>query len=191
MREVLRVREMQSRNISSIQTLFQSRLMTLEHLLKSAQTHFSSESFLQQRIAADMLPFGTQIAFTCNQPHNFSLWCDGKPLNNLDPEVVSLAQAYTHIEDTKELLSGISAKDEKLDEIGRIDLGQGFYVELSGIDLGQGFYVELSGIAYVNDFLIPNFYFHMVTAYDILRMAGVPIGKRDYMIHLVPFVKQA
>ena len=29
-------------------------------------------------------------------------------------------------------------------------------------------------------FSMPNFYFHVVTAYDILRMRGVPIGKRDY-----------
>jgi hypothetical protein len=29
-------------------------------------------------------------------------------------------------------------------------------------------------------FSMPNFYFHVVTAYDILRMQGVPIGKRDY-----------
>lgn len=170
---------MQSQNISSIQTLFQSRLMTLEHLLNSAHTHFSgSESFLQQRIAADMLPLGTQIAFTCNQPRNFALWCDDKPANNLNPEVTSLTQAYAHIANTKELLSSISAKDAKLDEITRIDLGQSLYA-------------ELSGSAYVNDFLIPNFYFHLVTAYDILRMINVPIGKRDYMLHLVPFIRQA
>ena len=66
---------MQSQNTESIKALFQSRLTTLEHLLKSAQTHFKgSELFLQKRIAADMLPFGTQIAFTCNQPRNFALW---------------------------------------------------------------------------------------------------------------------
>ena len=29
-------------------------------------------------------------------------------------------------------------------------------------------------------FPIPNFYFHVVTAYDVLRMRGVPVGKRDY-----------
>ncbi len=169
---------MQSRNIDSIRTLFQSRLTTLEHLLKSAQTHFSgSESFLQTRIAADMLPFGTQIAFTCNQPRNFSLWCEGKPMNNLDPEVKSLTQAYEHISNTQELLSGINAEDTKLAEVTRIDLGQNLYAELPGRN-------------YADDFLIPNFYFHMVTAYDILRMAGVPIGKRDYMMHLMPFVRQ-
>ena len=29
-------------------------------------------------------------------------------------------------------------------------------------------------------FLLPNFHFHAVTAYDILRSRGVPLGKRDY-----------
>ena len=170
---------MPSQTIGSIQTLFQSRLTTLEHLLKSAQAHFSdSESFLQERLAADMLPFGTQIAFTCNQPRNFALWCDGKPANNLDPEVISLTQAYEHITHTKGLLLGIHVEDAKLAEVTRIDLGPSLYA-------------EMSGNAYVHDFLIPNFYFHMVTAYAILRMAGAPIGKQDYMMHLMPFVRQA
>jgi hypothetical protein len=167
---------MPSHNIDSIQTIFQSRLTTLEHLLNLAQTHFNgSESFWQKRIAADMLPFGTQIAFTCNQPRNFALWCDSKPMDNLDPEVPSLAQAYEHIANTKKLLSAINADDEKLNEVTRIDLAPGVYIEM----VGQ---------AYVNDFLMPNFYFHFVTAYDILRMAGVAIGKKDYMMHLVPFL---
>ncbi len=170
---------MQSQSIDSVKNTFQSRLTTLEHLLESAQTHFSgSESFLQMRIATDMLPFGTQVAFTCNQPRNFALWCNGKPMDNLDPDVASLGQAHEHITNTQELLSSINIGAEKLGEITRIDLNQGLYIEMSGLD-------------YINDFLIPNFYFHLVTAYDILRMAGVPIGKRDYMMHLVPFLQQA
>ncbi len=167
---------MQNQNIDSIQSLFHSRLLTLEHLLKSAQTHFGNdESFLQERIATDMLPFGTQVAFTCNQPHNFALWCNEKQASNLDPEVTSLAQAHEHIANTNKLLSDIKAGDEKLTEVKRIDLGESLYVELLGSE-------------YVNEFLISNFYFHMVTAYDILRMVGVPIGKRDYMKHLLPLV---
>ncbi|MEM9005418.1 MAG: DUF1993 domain-containing protein [Cyanobacteria bacterium P01_F01_bin.86] len=169
---------MPSQTIDAITTIFQSRLTTLGHLLKVAQTHFSeSDSFLQERIIADMLPFGTQIAFTCNQPRNFALWCDGQPMDNLDPEVISLAKAHEHIANTKELLLAITVEDQKLNETTRIGLGQGAYL-------------ELSGNSYVNDFLMPNFYFHMVTAYDILRMLGVPIGKRDYMMHLVPLLKQ-
>ena len=164
-------------NIDFIKTIFHTRLTTLDHLLKSAQTHFKeSESFLQERTTTDMFPFGTQVAFTCNQPRNFALWCDSKPMDNLDPKVLSLAQAHEHIANTKELLSAIKTKDEKLNEITRIDLGEDLYI-------------EMTGNAYVNDFLMPNFYFHLVTAYDILRIAGVPIGKRDYMMHLVPFLK--
>lgn len=56
------------------------------------------------------------------------------------------------------------------------------------IDLIQN--VELTGSVYVNQFLIPNFYFHLVTAYNILRMAGVTIGKKDYMMHLMPLVRK-
>ncbi len=169
---------MKNQAIDSIQTLFQSRLATLEHLLETAQAHFEGESFLQERIVADMLPFGTQIAFTCNQPRNFALWCEGKPANNLDQEVTSLAQAFEHIANTQHLLAGIRAEDDKLTEVSRIDLGESLYLELSGRD-------------YINEFLMPNFYFHLVTAYDILRMVGVSIGKRDYMMHLVPFLKQS
>ena len=169
---------MANQTIKSSQTLFESRLTTLEHLLKMGQAHFGDDtSFLQRRIVADMLPFGTQIAFTCNQPRNFSLWCHHKPADNLNPEVNSLSVAYEHIANTKALLSNISADDTQLTEISRIDLGPDLYL-------------ELSGSAYVHEFLIPNFYFHMVTAYDILRMAGVPIGKRDYMMHLVPLLKK-
>ena len=169
---------MPSQNIDLIRTLFQSRLATLEHLLKSAQAHFGDdESFLQQRIAADMFPLGTQIAFTCNQPRNFALWCDSKPANNLDPDVTSLAQAFEYIANTNERLSSIDAEDAKL-------------VEVTRIDLGESLYLELSGSSYIHEFLIPNFYFHLVTAYDILRMVGVPIGKRDYMMHLVPFIRK-
>lgn len=35
--------------------------------------------------------------------------------------------------------------------------------------------------AFVLSFSLPNFYFHATTAYDILRMKGVPVGKRDFM----------
>ena len=170
---------MPGQTISSLQVLFQSRLTTLEHLLKTAQAHFGdSEGFLEQRIAADMLPLGTQVAFTCNQPRNFALWCEDKPADNLDRNVTSLAQAYDHIANTKALLGGIQAEDAKLSDQTQITLGQNLSLEMSG---GE----------YVNEFLMPNFYFHLVTAYDILRMAGVPIGKRDYMLHLAPFIKQA
>lgn len=170
---------MESQKIAAIQNIFSSRLDTLSHLLKVAESHFADdvESLLQRRIAPDMFPFGTQIVFTCNQPRNFALWCLGQPANNLNPDVASLTEARSHILSTQELLSRIDVSDAKLSEIHRLALGQGLYA-------------ELSGLSYVDDFLMPNFYFHMTTAYDIMRMVGAPIGKRDFMMHLIPFVKQ-
>jgi uncharacterized protein len=169
---------MESQKIKALQNIFSSRLDTLNHLLTVAENHFGDNvnSGLQRRIAPDMFPFSTQIVFTCNQPRNFALWCLGQSADNLPPDVASLSEARGHIASTKELLASINVDDSTLLEIKRIELGQGLYA-------------ELSGFSYVDDFLMPNFYFHMTTAYDILRMVEAPIGKRDFMMHLLPFVK--
>ncbi len=37
------------------------------------------------------------------------------------------------------------------------------------------------GLTYIQHFVLPNFYFHVATAYNILRHNGVDIGKRDYL----------
>ncbi len=169
---------MSSERIQSILSIFTSRLDTLGQLLVRAQENFADASFLQHRLAPDMAPFGTQIAYTCNQARNFALWTQGKPADNLDPDVVSIEQARIHLRDTQALLAQVSAEDSKLAERTRIDLAPGLYAEMTGHE-------------YVDHFLVPNFYFHLVTAYGILRMSGVAIGKRDYMQHLLPRVRQA
>jgi uncharacterized protein len=169
---------MENQKIIALKNIFSSRLDTLNHLLGVGENHFADDldTLLQRRIAPDMLPFGTQIVFTCNQPRNFALWCLGQPDNNLNPDVTSITEARRHISSTQELLASIEVVDTQLPEAKRIDFGQGLYL-------------ELSGLSYVDDFLMPNFYFHLTTAYDILRMAGAPIGKRDFMMHLVPLIK--
>ena len=169
---------MENQKITALQNIFSSRLDTLSHILDVAESHFADdvEALFQLRIAPDMLPFSTQIAFVCNQPRNFALWCLGQSASNLNPAVSSLIEARGHISSTKELLATINVSDSKLSVINRLELGQGLYA-------------ELSGLSYVDDFLMPNFYFHITTAYNILRMAGIPIGKRDFMMHLVPSLK--
>ncbi len=50
------------------------------------------------------------------------------------------------------------------------------------ITLGSGDAARhLTGSSYVQTFVLPNFFFHVTTAYDILRHNGVSIGKRDYL----------
>ncbi len=111
-----------------------------------------------------------QIAFTYNQPRNFAQWCANQPMDNLDSCVESLDKALEHINNTKQLLLAAQCDDSKMLEVKRIELGQGSYI-------------DLPGTLYINDFLIPNFYFHMVTAYDILRHKCLDIGKPDCILH--------
>jgi uncharacterized protein len=42
----------------------------------------------------------------------------------------------------------------------------------------------LRGGDYLDHFALPNFHFHMTTAYDILRHNGIPVGKMDYIVEL-------
>ena len=42
--------------------------------------------------------------------------------------------------------------------------------------------LKFSGLDYINQWAIPNFYFHVTTCYDILRANGIELGKRDFLI---------
>lgn len=164
--------------IAETKRIFTSRLDTLGHILGIGETQFANpDDFLGKRLADDMFPFSAQIAFACNQPRGFSQWCAGQPIDNLAPDsIATLDQAHATITQTRALLAAISAPDAKLDETKRIGLGPGRYCELPGHQ-------------YVADYLVPNLYFHITTAYAILRMLGAPVGKSDYMRFLAPHVK--
>lgn len=169
---------MPSNEIKEIQRIFITRLDTLSHVLDVAEKHFGDlKPIMAERLAPDMFPFGAQIALVCNQPRGFSQWCAGQAIDNLSIEVDSVDLARSHIRQTKELVTAITATDAKLDEVKRVGLGPGRYC-------------DLPARSYVNDYLIPNLYFHITTAYAIVRKLGAPIGKQDFMTVLAPFVKQ-
>lgn len=164
--------------IEDTKRIFRSRLETLEHILDIGETQFANpDDFLGKRLADDMYPFSAQVVFACNQPRGFAQWCAGQPIDNLAPDSITTAeQAHATIAQTRALVAAIDAADAKLDETKRIGLGPGRYCELPGHQ-------------YVSEYLLPNLYFHMTTAYAILRMIGAPIGKSDYMRFLAPHVK--
>ncbi len=169
---------MSNQEIAEIQRIFTTRLDVLAHILDCGEKHFGDFGpVLEERLAPDMFPFGTQIAVACNQPRGFSQWCAGRPVENLPREVESLDLARSHIRDTKARVAAIAVDDAKLDQTKRIGLGPGRYCELPGRQ-------------YVNDYLMPNFYFHVTTAYAILRKLGVPLGKGDFMTYLGAHVRQ-
>lgn len=163
--------------IAELKRIFISRLDTLDHILDVGEQHLPDlRAALQERLAPDMFPLGTQIALACNQPRGFSQWCGGHAIENLGREVDSVEQARSLIRQTRQLVAGIDAGDGKLDELKRIGLGPGRYCELPARQ-------------YVSEYLMPNLYFHITTAYAILRRLGVPLGKSDYMAFMAPHVK--
>jgi uncharacterized protein len=169
---------MGSTEIANIQHIFTTRLDTLDHIIDVAEKHLPDiDSLLNERLAPDMFPLGTQIAFACNQPLGFAQWCSGQLAENLDRNVLSIGVARSHIANTTALVRAVKANDSKLDQMKRTDLGPGLYC-------------ETPARLYVSDFLIPNFYFHITTTYAILRKLGVPLGKANFMAFLMPHVRQ-
>ena len=77
---------------------------------------------------------------------------------------------YERIEKTVELLRSVKREDFE----GKDDKEVRFKP-------GGGKEYVMTGTEYVVKFAVPNFMFHAVTAYDILRKEGVPIGKPDWL----------
>jgi hypothetical protein len=59
------------------------------------------------------------------------------------------------------------------------------------IQCPDGMTFDLTGEQYVRDWALPHFYFHLVTAYAILRRAGIGLGKGDYVPHMAAYLRDA
>ena len=166
--------------------IFTTRLQVLAGLLDAAETQWREkacdpETFLVARLCHDMFPFPYQIAFACNQPNQFAAWCSNQPAPEIQPaSSLDFAGLKRRVRDTVAYLAEATAglDDRVLDREKRIDLP------------GDRF-ISLTGHLYIDEWLLPNFYFHLVTAYDILRHQGVQIGKANYMAHLAGRVRTA
>jgi len=83
---------------------------------------------------------------------------------------MTLGKAYENRQQTVQTLTTTGAKSFDGAEDRRIEL------QLQGSRV-----LEADGLQFLWRWSIPHFYFHVVTAYDILRHTGVQLGKRDYM----------
>ncbi len=164
--------------------IFSTRLRTLGRLLDTAGTQWREkgldpETLLAARLAPDMFPLPHQIVFACNQANELAAWCTDGTAAKTDPTRLAFPELKEHIQATIGRLTAATAG------VGDSVLQREKRRELQG-----GAYLVLPGTLYIEDWLIPNFYFHLVTAYDVLRHAGVQIGKADYMAHLAGRVRQ-
>ena len=157
-------------------TTFDTRLATLSHLLEKAIAHFEDEAFMKLSLTEDMFAFNKQVGICCNLPQQFCQWLAGEEVTSIDMDVADVAAAKELIADTR---SKLSAAKSALANVP----------EQKYLELGPENYAELPAQEYVDDFLLPNFYFHLATAYNLLRANGVEIGKADFLTHLMDRVK--
>jgi len=149
-------------------------LKNLSAILDKAQAHAEAKKIEPQvlthfRLYPDMLPMKRQVQIACDSAKGVVARLAG-------------VEPPKH-EDTEETLADLKARIAKtLDFIQSFKPAQIDGSEEKNIHLKLGAReVDFKGMQYLLGHALPNFYFHVVTAYDCLRHSGVEIGKRDYL----------
>ena len=122
------------------------------------------------RLRPDMLSFARQVQTVCDNAKNASARVAGVEPPRFEDNEASLDELKTRIQRTLDLLAKVDGR--------AIDAGAEREIVFPA---GRNLKAKMLGADYIAHYALPNFYFHLVTAYDILRYAGAPIGKRDYL----------
>ncbi|MEO8242301.1 MAG: DUF1993 domain-containing protein [bacterium] len=123
----------------------------------------------QLRLIADMLPFWRQIAIATDHAKGMSARLAGVDVPSFEDTETTVAELKARIAKTIAFISSIPA-----------DAYEGAESRMVAIKVG-GRDLTFPGGQYYAGYAIPNFYFHMTTAYDILRSNGVEVGKTDFL----------
>ena len=155
-------------------TPFVHSLKALSKILDKAEAHATARKIdpavlLGMRLSPDMLNFTRQVQLASDFAKGGSGRLAGVELPKYDDTEASFADLKARIAKTIDFVS--SLKPAQVD---------GSEERTVTIPLG-GQPRNFTGQSYLIDFALPNFYFHVTTAYDILRHAGVEIGKRDFL----------
>ena len=121
------------------------------------------------RLAPDMHPLAWQIRSATNHAVRACAMISGVAAPDLGDGQATICDLKERIAKTVAFLKTI--KPEQLDDQEAREI----VLKLGTNEL------KFTGLSFLLNFCLPNFYFHATTAYDILRHAGVEIGKRDFM----------
>lgn len=163
---------------------FVHMLGTLNHLFGKATEHAAARKFpvgdlVSFRLSPDMLPLSTQVYLACHHAK------DG-PARLMGQEPPALERGLQ--ESFEQITARVRATIEHVQAIPK-DAFDGADQRKLTITITPERVFELTGLQLIRDWTLPHFYFHVVTAYDILRAAGVEIGKRDYAQHVARYLR--
>lgn len=156
--------------------VFQTALSNLLHCLKKAEANaaarkFDPNVFVTMRLAPDMLPFAAQIRIACDAAKNGTARLAGMEAPKFEDNETTFAELQARIAKTLDWLATVPAAS--ID--GREEADITFPV-------GRDKTRTMKGEAYLKHYALPNMFFHVVTAYALLRHNGVDIGKTDYLV---------
>jgi hypothetical protein len=143
-------------------------------ILDKAEEHakarkFDPNNYLAMRLSPDMWPLLRQVQGFCDHAKNSSFRLAAKDPPVKEDKETTLTEVRARIQATLEMLKSLAPKAMEGAETREIVIPAGANK------------LKMPGADYLLHFALPNFYFHLSTAYDILRGSGVEIGKRDFM----------
>lgn len=149
-------------------------LSSLAAIVDKAEAHaeergIDHDALLHARLFPDMLDFIRQIQIASDTAKGAAARLSGVEMPSWEDDEASFADVRARIQKTLDYLAGFQPE--------MLDGADSRPIELK---LGPRT-VHFDGKSYLLGFVLPNFYFHVTTAYNILRHNGVEIGKRDYL----------
>lgn len=155
--------------------VFKQMLTALQSILAQAAEHASTkaiepDALLQARLFPDMFPLIKQVQIAADFSRGISARLAGVDIPTIEGNQTSFADLGALLTETMAFLDSLNAAQFEGKESSDIVLRPGTPKEK-----------KLSGQAYLANYGLPQFFFHVSTAYAILRHNGMPIGKRDYM----------
>ena len=154
--------------------IFARLLTNLGHWLDKAEAHaqakkFETSVYLSGRLAPDMLPFTTQIQIACDGAKFGVARLAGVEAPKFEDNETSFAELRERVRKTLDYVQSVPA--------AQIDGTEAKDIVIPRRD-GT---MTLKGEIYLKHYVLPNFFFHMTTAYALLRHNGVELGKADFL----------
>lgn len=155
--------------------VFRHMLTNLSHFLDKAAAYAEAKKFdpanlLTYRLAPDMLPLTKQVQIACDSAKLGAARIAGVDWPKHEDSETTLAELKTRIQKTLDFLATIPA--EKLDGTEDKELQ---------IPVGREQTRTMKAQDYLRFHALPNLFFHVTTAYAILRHNGVDLGKKDFL----------
>jgi hypothetical protein len=153
---------------------FARTLRQLDGVLGKAEAHAKARGwdptkFLTSKLAPDMLPFVNQIRISCDTAKNAAAGLSQQDPPKHEDTEQTFEELHGRIAKCLAYLDGFKASD--------FEKTKGDAIIKMPNRPGKG--IKADDLAWVRQ--LPNFYFHVTTAYDILRAGGVEIGKTDFL----------